>query len=183
VITLLVESRPLVDVGFYREAGVLLAGQPNLLPLQVVNLSRSSVVLGSLKVTAPAAEFSNNITLVGALDAGGYFTLDATVIPQQAGPLDLTVTIDYTDDFNQSQVITQTLTVEVQEGSPVTVGPGGAGGGGGEFPGEAAPSGHETFGQKVWRFALGMIGLDSGRPETVQVLPPPAFQQEQRVGP
>jgi hypothetical protein len=68
-----------------------------------------------MKVTGEGAEFSNNVILVGTLDVGMYFTLDATVIPSGSGPLELLVTIDYTDDFNQSQVITQTLTVDVQE--------------------------------------------------------------------
>ena len=111
------------------------------------------------------------MTLVGALDPGGYFTLDAIVIPDQPGPLQLVVTVDYTDDFNQPQVITQTLNVEVMEGGPV-VGHGGEGPG---VPGDGGPpSAPETFLQKVWRFILGLLGLDSGLPNAggVQVPPP-----------
>ena len=110
------------------------------------------------------------MTLVGALDPGGYFTLDAIVIPDQPGPLQLVVTVDYTDDFNQPQVITQTLNVEVMEGGPV-VGPGEGPGGSGEG---GPPPEPETFLQKAWRFILGLIGLDSGQPNPGggQVPPP-----------
>lgn len=164
VITLLVYSPPLVEVSFYRETGPITAGQPNQLPLQVANLGRSSVVLGSMRVTAAqgGAQFSNNLTLVGSLDAGGYFTLDATVTPDQPGPLELIVTVGYTDDFNQPQVITDTLEVDVQA-APVEPG-GGTGPGGGEGGAEFPSSARESFGQKAWRFVLGMIGLDSGPP-------------------
>jgi len=158
VITLLVYQLPSVEINFYRDPGPLFARQPNMLPLQIVNLGRKSTVLGNMHVTAPQAEFSNNTILVGTLDTGGYFTLDTTLIPAQPGPLSLLVTVDYTDDFNQSQQITRTLTLDIQEAmqpeGPVT-------GGGEIIPPEQQP---ETFLQKVWRFILGFLGLDSARP-------------------
>jgi len=159
IITLLVYALPLVDVNFYRAPDPLFAGQPGLLPMQVVNLGRKSVILGNMRVTAEGAQLTNNVVLVGALDLGGYYTLDATVIPDLAGPLQLLVSIDYTDDFNQAQVITRTLSVDVQEmiiEEPIP-GEGGEGG----FP---PPMVEETFLQKVWRFIKGLIGLDSSIP-------------------
>lgn len=159
VITLLVYSPPFVDVSFYRDPGPLFANQPNLLPIQIVNLGRSSSVLGNMRVTGEGGEFSNNSILVGALDAGGYFTLDATFIPFQPGPLELTVMMDYVDDFNQPQVITKTLTVEVLDAPIVDPGfPGGEGGGGFEPP----PAEPESLWQKILRFISGLLGFDSG---------------------
>lgn len=154
VITLLVYQPPVVDVSFYRPVDALFAGQPGLLPIQVVNLGRSSAVLGNMKVAGEGAQFSNNIILVGALDTGGYFPLDATVIPGAAGPLDITVSIEYTDDFNQSQTLTRTLTVDVMEAPVMPPGEGG-------MPEPPMPE-PETFLQKVWRFLRGLFGLDSG---------------------
>jgi len=170
VITLLVYLVPNVEISFYRDPNPILMGQPNLLPLQVINLGRRSVVLGNMKVTSEGAEamgtsamgtsFSNNVILVGNLDIGMYFTLDATMIPAASGPLELLITVDYTDDFNLSQVITRSLTVEVQE---MTVPESGMeGNGGSEIVPELAP---ETFWQKVLRFVKGLLGLGSGRPE------------------
>jgi hypothetical protein len=160
VITLLVYSPPFVDISFYREPGQLLLGQPNVLPIQVVNLGRSNTVLGNMKVTAAGADLSNNTILVGNLDAGNYFTLDANAIPAQPGPLELTVTVDYVDDFNQPQTITKTLMVEVID---IPTPPPSPGGGDGGFPPLAEPEGPM---QIVIRFISGFLGFDSGPSNT-----------------
>ncbi len=155
VITLLVYTPVQVDVGFYRDPNPIFAGQPNLLPLQVTNLSKAGMVFGNMEVTAQGAQLSNNVILVGRLEAGGYFTMDATLIPDQPGPLTLTVTINYNDDFNQPQVVTRTLEVEVLE-MPMPE-PGMEDGG---MP--PVPTPQETLLQRIWRFILGLLGLDSG---------------------
>ena len=159
VITLLVFSPPLVDVNFYRDPGSLYAGQENLLPLQVVNLGRKAAILGNMRVTAQGAQLTNNTTLVGALDTGGYYTLDAGLMPDLPGSLELLVTIDYTDDFNQPQVISKTLMVEIQE-MPVFEPPVDGGEGGEPLPVDQP----ETFWQKLLRLLKGLVGLDSAKP-------------------
>jgi hypothetical protein len=171
VITLLVYSQPKVDISFYRDPGQLFADQPNALPLQIVNLGRKTAVLGNMRVTADGKMFENNTILVGSLESGGYFTLDATVYPDQPGPLDLLVTVDYTDDFNQSRIISRTLTIEVMD-APIIEPPID------ESPGEGEPGGEpiqesETIWQSLWRFILGMLGLDSSRPTAGDGLPGP----------
>jgi hypothetical protein len=165
VITLLVYLVPNVEISFYREPDPFFVSQPGMLPLQVVNLGRRGVVLGNLRVNAPEAEamgamFSNNVILVGNLDIGMYFTLDATLIPAAPGPLELSLSVDYTDDFNRLQVITRTLTVEVQE--MIQPEPGMDGGGESGIPIEQP----ETFWQKVLRFIKGLFGLGSDTPTT-----------------
>jgi hypothetical protein len=124
----------------------------------VVNLGRNSIVLGNMRVTGLNGQFSNSVILVGTLDPGGYFTLDATYIPDFPGSTDLIVSVDYTNDFNQSEVITETLTVDVIE-QPIIEQPAD-----GSQNGSSAitPQGPETFLHKIWRFILGLIGLDSG---------------------
>jgi len=190
VITLLVFSIPQLEVSFYRDAGQFFVGQPNQIPLQVVNLGRKQAVLGSMRVSArpaegmPGAQLMNNTTLIGALDPGGYYTLDATLIPEAAGPLDLIVSLDYTDDFNQAQVITRTISVVIEE---MMVGPDGGippDGGfppdGGEFPdgGFPEPSQPETIGQKILRFLRGLLGLDSAQPSGGEEFMPPMEMPE-----
>ncbi|WP_322807440.1 hypothetical protein [Thermanaerothrix sp.] len=176
VITLLVYSLPQVEVGLYRDPGFFQVGMPTMLPLQVTNLGRKSAVLGNMRVTAENAELSNNVSLVGALEPGGYFTLDVNFTPFQAGPQDITVTITYTDDFNQPRSITQTLTVEVAE-APVMETPMVPGEGG--LPAEPTP---ETFWDVLWRFIKGLLGLGSDRPQPTPISPetPPG---EVPVGP
>lgn len=165
VITLLVYGLPNVDVSFYRPPDPFFVGQPGALPIQVVNIGKRASVLGNLRITTESGTIENGTGLVGSLDAGGYFTLDSMFIPEQSGTQVLTVTIDYTDDFNQARTITRKLEVEVMEGmeepiiDPSMPGPNG-GGGGGEFPVMT----EETALQKVWRFVLGLLGLDSAPP-------------------
>jgi hypothetical protein len=162
VITLLVYNLPKVDISFYRPLDPFFAGQMGVLPIQIVNLGRSLAVLGTIRVETGGADMFNNTMLVGALDTGGYTTLDVSVTPYQAGPLELNITIDYTDDFNQARTITKTISVDVQDAmiEPPFNGGGIPGEGGGEMPAT-----EETFWQKLWRFILGLFGLDSGAPQ------------------
>lgn len=165
VITLLVYQLPQVEVNFYRDPGMIFAMQPNQLPIQVVNLGRKGFVFGNMTVTTDNASLMNNTMLVGALEAGGYFPLDVMAVPNQAGPVELKIAINYTDDFNQSRTIIQTLSMEVQE-MPVDPGmtPGEPGmTPGGEFPIEPVPV-EETAWDKVVRFFRGLFGLDSALP-------------------
>lgn len=172
VITLLVYQQPLVDLNFYIQPAPLFVGQPGSLPLQVVNTGKNSAVFGNFTVTAPSAQLSNNTIFVGALEPGGFFPLDAQIIPEQPGMLELLVSIGYTNDFNQQQLITKTLSIEVID-APIIEPPidGGEVPPDGGFPpidGGGVPGGEstqETFAQKLWRFFLGLIGLDSGIPE------------------
>ncbi len=160
-ITLLVYSLPLVDINFYRHPGPLMAGQPNQLPIQLVNIGRQSVILGNMKVTAEGADLSNNVILIGTLEAGGFFPMDATIIPYQPGQLNLFITVQYTDDFNQPAEITRTLTVEVIESPSIEPGEVPGGGVSSGVPGEYQPPTAETIWQKILRFLRGLLGLDS----------------------
>jgi hypothetical protein len=160
VITLLVYSLPNVDVSFYRPPDPFFVGQPGPLPIQVVNIGKRSAVLGNMRLTTDAGLIENGTGLIGSIDAGGYFTLDSMLIPEQPGTLVMDVTIEYTDDFNQPRTMTRTLEVEVMEGmieEPI-FDP--SMGGGEPFP----VPGNETALQKVWRFILGLFGLDSAPP-------------------
>jgi hypothetical protein len=162
VITLLVYSVPNVDVSFYRLPDPFFVGQPGALPIQVVNLGKRLAVLGTLKIESANGTIENGTSLIGSLDAGGYFTLDSVVIPEQSGPLELEITIDYTDDFNQARTITRKLELEVTEGFiEPTLDPSLENGGVTE---EVSSSGQEGVWQKIWRFILGLFGLDSAPP-------------------
>ncbi len=168
VITLLVYKRPSVSFNFYAPEPPIFAGETAALPLQLVNTGTSSTVLGTFKVAADEAVLMNNTVFVGALEPGGFFPLDALLIASQPGPLELRLSVDYTDDFNQRQVITDVISLEVME-SFFVEGP--------EMPPEGfepptAEPQPETLGQKIWRVILGLLGLSSGRPEPAQPTEP-----------
>ena len=185
IITLLVYSLPVLEINFYRDPGPLMAGQPNSLPLQVVNLGRKSAILGNLTVTAEGADFSNNTILVGSLEPGGYFPMDAMVTPYLSGQLELSIIVIYTNDFNQTIEIKRTLPVEVLEaplldsgtdGFPIE--PGGPGS-------EPTQTMTETFWQRVWRLVRGLLGLDSALTTQAEPgeMPPPGFEEQPSEGP
>jgi hypothetical protein len=169
VITLLVYNPPQIEVNFYRAPGDIYVGQANILPIQVVNLGKSSVVLGNMVVSAPDSQLENNNSLVGPLDPGGYYTLDVVLIPGQPGSSDVSVQISYTDDFNQPNAIMDTIPIEILD-MPVIEPPVEDGGNnGGNIPGEEIQP--ETFWQKLLRFFKGLFGLDSAAPTPISPVP------------
>ena len=160
VITLLVYSLPSVSVSFYRPPDPLFAGQPGLLPIQVVNVGKRFTVFGDIRIEAEGGMIENGTSLVGSLDAGGYFTLDAALTPDQPGTISLNITIDYIDDFNEPRTIEKRLDVEVLEAFVEEfVDPSMSGGEGGDFLIEEESTLH-----KIFRFIKGLLGLDSSWP-------------------
>ena len=194
VITLLVFSLPKLEFSFYRLPVFLNAGEPGQLPIQITNISKKSVVLGNLTVSAPSGELSNNTAMIGNLDPGGYYTIDATYTPDMAGTVPLNFSIRYTDDFNQLRTYQGSLDVEVQEavmmpegelvplldekgnmvldekGNPVMVPAGGQGGmnGGNVSP---MPQQNQNFFQKVWNAIKSFFGINPSS-ETPQMEAP-----------
>lgn len=161
IITLLVYNLPKIELSFYRTPDPLFAGQTGTLPIQVVNLGRQNVILGSLRIEAQDAIVENSQVLVGGLEPGYPFTFDPMITPNTPGKFNIALTLDYTDDFNQPRSITQNLEVDVMEmmeESPME--------NNGEMPpiNTGSDSASETFWQKAWRFILGLLGLDSSRP-------------------
>lgn len=158
VVTLLVFTPPQLEVSFYRDPGIFTAGMENMLPLQVVNLGRKTTVLGNMRVVADGADVFNNVSLVGALEPGGYYSLDASLVPYLEGALVIQIEINYTDDFNQPRTFTQKLPVEVIsmiefEPTPdASIPP--------EIPMEEPQE--LSFLGKIWQFLKALFGLGGG---------------------
>jgi len=162
-ITLLVYSPPMLEISFYQPPDPLFVGQPGTLPIQVLNLDRKPVTLSRVRVESAGAEISNGQLPIGYLDTGLAFTIDSQAAAFAPGPLDVVVSVDYIDDFNEAQVIQQTLTVDVMEAAPIPP-DAGEGGGGIAEPVVAQP---ETLWTRVLRFLRGLLGLDSAPPQTI----------------
>lgn len=162
-ITLLVYALPQLEVNFYRSPDPFFANSEGILPLQVTNLGRKSAVLGNMTVTASNADVFNNTALVGALDPGGYFTLDSSLMPYQEGPLEVTVTINYTDDFNQARQVVQTLDIDVMPMQDILPPEG--------MDGEIIVDGNsnapQDFSDILLRVIKALFGLDSSAPKMI----------------
>lgn len=164
VISLLVYTVPQIEASFYREPDPFMVGQPGLLPIQLTNLAREDIVLGNMEVTAEGGEVTNGTVLVGLIDADGFYTIDATLLPTEPGVLPVTVTLNYRDDFGEQQAISQTLTVVVEDVPPVEEPSDG-------MPDEMSTSAPETTLQKIGRAIRGLLGLDSARREEQPAMP------------
>ncbi len=167
VITLLVYSLPKLEFGFYRDPGFFTTGEMGALPLQITNLGKSTSVLGNMQVTSADAMITENVSLVGSLEPGGYFTMDSMIIPNTAGEIELNIKVSYTDDFNQPRTFEQNLTISVEDMPVFEPDPA-------DMPGEMGDPGMmdpiidnqpETFSQKALRFFKGLIGLGSAKPQ------------------
>ncbi|MDY0020415.1 MAG: hypothetical protein RBT47_10470 [Anaerolineae bacterium] len=155
-ISLLVQRRPDFKIDFYRPIeGSAMAGQPFQLPIEVVNASSARFNVSEIAVTGEGLEFlEGDSVFVGNLEPGGSWTVDTLAMAAQAGPTEVIVNVHYIDDLNQTQIVSETLMVEVMEMFPDMMGPNGSP----MEPGEAQP---ESFWGKVGRFFKGILGLGS----------------------
>jgi len=150
LISLLVRRRPHLQIGFYRPVEVAVVGVPFELPVEVTNIGRTLVNVSTLEVTSAQLEISAGSLYLGPLDGGTSGSLEATAVAQEGGIAKVVVIVHYLDDFEQPQVVTQTLTVEVEK--PLEPPPGAE-----QVPQEQ----EEGFWEKVLRFLRGLLGLGS----------------------
>jgi len=175
VISLMVYSLPVITMNFYRDPGPIYASQPNILPIQIINMGKKTAILGSINVSAESGYMENSTLFIGALEPGGYYTLDAVYTPESVGVVDLQLTIEYSDDFNIPHTIIETIPLEIQE---FVVEPSSDPG---SYPGMAVPGesptgvGPESTWQVIKRLLAGLLGLDSS--------PTPVFPESDTPGP
>jgi hypothetical protein len=156
-LSLIVRERPEVQASFYQPPGMLMVGMPSSLSLELLNVGRSSVNIVEILPQGTQLDVElQGLPFVGPLDAGGSAPVDLLVTPREAGTTELVLGIAYRDDFNQTQVISRTLTLDVIEGDDL-----GPGEGGKPVPGGVPESAPETLMQKVLRAIKGFLGLGS----------------------
>lgn len=115
VLNVLVSRRPQLQVGFYRPVEPGFPGETFELPVEVVNIGRNAVNVSTVEISSPDMQIENGSLFIGPLDGGTAGSLDAVATPERGGALPVQVTVRYLDDFNQPQIFTETLTVEVAE--------------------------------------------------------------------
>ena len=149
-ISLLVRRRPHFQIGFYRPMGLAPFEVPFELPVEVINIGRTLVNVSTLEISSEQLEIAEGVIYLGPLDGGTSGSLDATAVAHEGGTNELRVTVRYLDDFEQPQMVTETLTVEVEE--PI------------EAPPEAEEEPEEqeeTLWDTVLRILRGLLGLGS----------------------
>lgn len=161
-VSLMIFRRPQFKVSFYRPVeGTAMVGQPFALPIEVVNSGTARFNIPTLEAAGAGLEFmGESSTFVGNLDPGGSWTLDAMATAMEPGPLGVVVNVYYVDDLNQTQIYSETLTVEVMEMPDFGESEGPFGPDGPVGP-EGLPETPETLPQKLWRFIKAFLGLGS----------------------
>jgi hypothetical protein len=148
-ISLLVRRRPHLQISFFRPVEGALVGEPFELPIDVTNIGRTLVNVSTVAVSSEDLEIRDGSMYVGPLDGGTTGSLEATAVADEGGTAEILVTVNYLDDFEQAQTITQTLTVDVEaptEESPAE---------------EGAEEGEGGFWQRMSRLLRGLLGLGS----------------------
>lgn len=148
-ISLIAQRRPILQIDFYQPVTGVMVGIPFPLPVEVINLGRASVNINTMELESEQLEIQNGSLYVGPLDGGTSASLEATAIAQEPGTAEVVVKVRYLDDFNRLQVVTHTLTVEVQAPpEPVQQEP-------------ARPEERRGFWDTILRFLRGLLGLGS----------------------
>jgi hypothetical protein len=151
-ISLLVQRQPHLQIGFYRDVELATVEVPFDLPVEVINIGRSLINVSTLEITSEEMEIGEGSIYLGPLDGGTSGSLDATAIAHEGGTNEVLVTVHYLDDFEQPQVVTAALAVQVEQPEEEIAA--------GE-PAAGEPEEAKTFWQKVWRVLRGMLGLGS----------------------
>jgi len=153
LISLIVRRQPHLQIGFYRSVGPVVVGEPFDLPIEVTNVGRNLLNVSTLAVSGDKLEIEGGSIYLGPLDGGTAGSLEAIAVAEQGGEIEVLVTVNYLDEFEQPQAVTETLTIQVEEP---------------EIPDEAlvsegvgAEGEEETFWDKVLRFLRGLVGLGS----------------------
>ncbi|NLE45458.1 MAG: hypothetical protein GX620_12120 [Chloroflexi bacterium] len=154
LISLLVRRRPHLRIGFYQPVGAVTVGQPFNLPVEVTNIGRTLINASTLSLTSTQLEIRDGSMYLGPLDGGTAGSLEAIAIAEEGGTAEIVVTLEYLDDFEQPQVITQVLTVDIEQ--PPEEVPSDATG-----EAEATTGNQGGFWNRVLRFLRGLIGLGS----------------------
>jgi hypothetical protein len=161
-LSLILRQRPELQATFYQRPEMLPMGMPNPLSLELVNVGRRAVNITEIQPHSPQMDVRvEGLPFVGPLDPGGSAPLDLTVIPNEGGQADLILDILYRDDFNQTQTITKTFSLDVMEAEGGPPDPGGPGPGSGPAGPDATPDAPETLMQKIGRAIKGFFGFGS----------------------
>ncbi len=150
LISLVVRRQPHFRIDFYRAVGRPMVGERFPLPVEVTNIARALVNVSTMELSSTELEIEESSLYVGPLDGGMSASMEPMAIGLESGTTEVLVSVHYLDDFDQAQVVTETLTVELQESMMPTP------------EAESRPP-EEGVGllARVWRFIRALLGLGS----------------------
>lgn len=157
-ISLRIETQALLFIHFYTEMpDFMTVGETIDLPIEVINIGANDLNVSMVEVTSDQMAITGGSLYFGPLSGGTSGTLLAQAQLTRAGTATVTVTVHYLDDFQQQQVLTQDLTLEVEAATVATPA---AGTGASNITGApGSNAGGLTLGQRILRMVLGFFGI------------------------
>lgn len=134
-------------------------GEPVFVGLEITNNGEATVNLTTITLTTDNGEVVEGAeTVIGALLDGDSTTYSGVVLPEEAGPVTLTLTINYIDDLNNRRSIVETYELTAVEPPPLPDVP--------DIPFEPEPPEPEPEPETdssdfIGRLLLGLLGLGS----------------------
>ena len=145
VVSLLVARRVDLRIRLTQPITQAVVGEEVPLYLEVLNAGLDTVNVTTMEVKGKDFEIRDGSTYIGALDGGASNFMEARVVPQRAGKLEIQAIVHYLDDFNQEREVIKGLFLEVEEipEEPVAL--------------QERPEG--GFWRTLLRFLRGLLGL------------------------
>lgn len=166
-ISLAVNAVPHLRIGLFEPLPEFIGvGDTFELPVEIINIGTQTVNISTVEVAGDSRVTIEDASLyIGPLDAGTSGSLVALVTAHQAGAIPLEVRVQYLNSFQQPEVLTETISVQVEA---VPAGANGSSGNGGSENGgaDAGDDGEMTVGERLWRALLGFLGLGTRDPQT-----------------
>jgi hypothetical protein len=147
VIYLKVQNRPALQADLTAALPApLLVGAAFDFPVEVINIGRQSLNVGTIELTSDDLTLSNGSIYAGPLDASTSTSLVATAVADKAGEADVTLTVHYLDEFNQPQTWVRTFSLTIEDNpAPVVQ--------------TSAADQPTSFFESVWKAILAFLGF------------------------
>jgi hypothetical protein len=142
-----VQGKPALQAGLIGDLpSPLRTGEPFELPVEVINIGRQSVNVGTIELMSDDLMLTNASLYAGPLDESTSTSLVANAVAEQAGPAEVTLMVHYLDDFNQPQTWTHTFQLTIEESAIA-----------GSTPADTGDS--PGFFESIWKAILAFLGF------------------------
>ena len=175
MLVLQVMTKPRIMVDFFTPIQSF-SNQPTILPLRITNSRPATLYNEKIEISGPGWTIFPPTLLVGKIDGDdSWIAENLSGTSSQIGLTDLNIDIYYYDDFNRVQKLSNPIKIQVQDGAgrsftDFTPQPGSPGLSPGinsnNPPAMAENSGQAISTNLIFRFILGILGLDSASEPT-----------------
>ncbi|MEM8858025.1 MAG: IPT/TIG domain-containing protein [Chloroflexota bacterium] len=118
-VAVLVERPPQFQIDFFDRPTFVEVGQPVDLSVEIFNIGSDTVNVNTIEmdVDPRPADVTGPIGTIfsGPLGGGTSISVDGTFFPEEAGPTDVIITVNYIDDLNQNQQVQERLSLNVDD--------------------------------------------------------------------